>query len=316
MTNSGLWLLFDLLILVIALGGVGLYLYARASKRAVLAARLRNELKRRGRQDEKKDTGRAQTMGGAAIQLLHSMGGIAPLFSQAQRLEVGQKLVMAGWRSPQALLVMAGLCGLTGTLLVGLTVTLIWPILDERTLYRVGSGFFAFYVGMLLPRMVLDRIVAHRHKAIERSLPDALDLLVICTNAGLALNAALQRVAEEMASVAPALAEELQLTSSEMQLSSDPSVALERFAERTQLASVRSLVSTLIQSRQYGTAITQALRVLARTERNARLMRLEEAAAKLAVKITMPMMFFILPTVLIVAAGPAVLNMIEFFSNQ
>ena len=316
MSTSGLWLLFDLLILVIALGGVGLYLYARASKRAVLTARLRNELKRRGRQDEKKDAGSPQTMGGAAVHLLRRMGGIAPLFSQAQRLEISQKLIMAGWRSPQALLVMAGLCGLTGTLLVGLTVTLIWPILDARTLYRVGSGFFAFYVGMLLPRMVLDRIVAARHKAIERSLPDALDLLVICTNAGLALNAALQRVAEEMATVAPALADELQLTSSEMQLSSDPTIALERFAERTQLASVRSLVSTLIQSRQYGTAITQALRVLARTERNARLMRLEEAAAKLAVKITMPMMFFILPTVLIVAAGPAVLNMIEFFSNQ
>ena len=316
MSDSKLWLLLDLLILVVALSGVGLYLYSRASKRAVITTRLRSELKRRGRQDEGKVDRKPKAVGETAIHLLRSMGGIAPMFSQAQRLEVGQKLVMAGWRSPQALLVMAGLCGLTGTLFVVLTVTMVWPVLDDLTLYRVGSGFFAFYLGMLLPRIVLDRIVARRQKAIEQSLPDALDLMVICTNAGLALNAALQRVAEEMASVAPALADELQLTSSEMQLSSDPAVALERFAERTQLASVRSLVSTLLQSRQYGTAITQALRVLARTERNARLMRLEEAAAKLAVKITLPMMFFILPTVLIVAAGPAVLNMMEFFGSQ
>ena len=172
------------------------------------------------------------------------------------------------------------------------------------------------YIGLLLPRIILDKLVKRRQQAIERSLPDALDLLVICTNAGLGLNSALQRVAEELNGVAPELADELRLTSTELQLSNDTSAVLERMGERIQLASINSLVSTLIQARQYGTAITQALRILAKSERTARLMRLEEAAAKLAVKITLPMMLFILPTVLIVGAGPAVLNLMEFFRAQ
>jgi len=130
------------------------------------------------------------------------------------------------------------------------------------------------------------------------------------------LNSALHRVAEELGMVAPEIADELRLTSHELQVSSDTVTVLERLADRVKLESVDSLVSTLVQSRQYGTAITQALRVLARSERTARLMRLEEQAAKLAVKITIPMMIFILPTVLIVGAGPAVLSLMDFFSGQ
>lgn len=310
-------LLFDALVLALALLGVILYLYARASRRALLAERLKEELQRKGRQGE--HTKRRLTISNlrqSAAELMRRLGAALPLFSQAQRLEIGQKLVMAGWRSPQALLTVAALAALAAAGLVTATILLLWPLLQDNLAFKLGSCLIAVYLGLLLPRIVLDRLVARRQRAIERSLPDALDLLVICTNAGLGLNSALQRVAEELAMVAPALSDELRLTSTELQISSDTVTVLERMAERIQLESVDSLVSTLIQSRQYGTAITQALRVLARSERTARLMRLEEQAAKLAVKITIPMMLFILPTVLIVGAGPAVLSLMDFFRSQ
>jgi tight adherence protein C len=139
--------------------------------------------------------------------------------------------------------------------------------------------------------------------------------MVVCTNSGLGLNAAFQRVAQEMEFLAPELADELKLTSGQLQLSGDVSDVLHQLAERIGLQSIRSLVSTLIQSRQFGTPIGQALRVLSRSERTARLLRTEEAAAKLATKITVPMMLFILPTVLIVAAGPAVLQVMKAFAQ-
>lgn len=310
-------LLFDVLVLIIALAGVFLYLYARSSRKALLAEALRSEIQRQGRQGER--SRRRLSSGNlreSVIEITRRLGGALPLFSQAQRLEISQKLVMAGWRSPQAQLTVAALAALTAGAMIAATIMLLWPHLDDKLSFKLGSCLLAVYLGLLLPRIVLDRLVARRQRAIERSLPDALDLLVICTNAGLGLNAALQRVAEELAMVAPELADELRLTSQEMQVSSDTVTVLERMADRIKIEPVDSLVSTLIQSRQYGTAITQALRVLARSERTARLMRLEEQAAKLAVKITIPMMIFILPTVLIVGAGPAVLSLMDFFGGQ
>lgn len=310
-------LLFDVLVLIIALAGVFLYLYARASNRARLVEALKTEIKREGRQGERSRRRLSvRNLRQSTIELMRRIGAALPLFSQAQRLEIGQKLIMAGWRSPQALLTVAALAGLTAAVMVTVTILFIWPLLQDNLGLKLGACLLAVYLGLLLPRIVLDRLVLRRQRAIERSLPDALDLLVICTNAGLGLNSALHRVAEELGMVAPEIADELRLTSHELQVSSDTVTVLERLADRVKLESVDSLVSTLVQSRQYGTAITQALRVLARSERTARLMRLEEQAAKLAVKITIPMMIFILPTVLIVGAGPAVLSLMDFFSGQ
>lgn len=310
-------LIFDALLLIVALVGVFLYLYARASNRARLVESLKTEIKREGRQGERaRRRLSVRNLRQSATELMRRLGAALPLFSQAQRLEIGQKLTMAGWRSPQALLTVAALAALSAGAMVTLTIIFVWPLLQDMLGFKLGACLLAVYLGLLFPRIVLDRLVLRRQRAIERSLPDALDLLVICTNAGLGLNSALQRVAEELAMVAPEIADELRLTSHELQISSDTFTVLERLADRVKIESVDSLVSTLIQSRQYGTAITQALRVLARSERTARLMRLEEQAAKLAVKITIPMMIFILPTVLIVGAGPAVLSLMDFFSAQ
>ncbi|MEQ4618673.1 MAG: type II secretion system F family protein [Corticimicrobacter sp.] len=308
------WL--DALPLLLALAGVGLYLYGRAGVRARLAERARTEVQRQGMQQQGRRGQERQSPSERIARLLRWLGRQAPMLSAAQRSETLTKLVAAGFRSPQALVTIMALSLISVLVLALLPVLFVWPILDDQIAFRALSCLLGVYLGSLLPRVILDRLVAQRQQAIQQSLPDALDLLVICTNAGLGLNSALQRVADELEIVYPALSDELKLTASELKISSDMEAVLKGLAQRTQLEAVRTLVTTLLQSRQYGTAITQALRILARTERTARMMRLEEAAAKLSVKITLPMMLFILPTVLIVAAGPAVLGLMQFFEMQ
>ncbi|MCV9878712.1 type II secretion system F family protein [Brenneria izbisi] len=298
-----------------ALIGVALYLYARASRRARLVERMQYEVRRKNIQPQTRGWQHHNALR-RLMAMLHHLGHRAPLFNAAQRLEISHKLVRAGFRGPKALLLVIALSLISSFALLALVIVLFWPLLADQSLYSVLLCLLALYLGTLLPRIVLDRLVARRQHIIQQSLPDALDLLVICTNSGLGLNSAIQRVAEEMALVCPVLADELRLTSGELQISNDTEAVLNRLVKRTGLESVKTLVNTLLQSRQYGTAITQALRILARAERTTRMMRLEEAAAKLAVKITLPMMLFILPTVLIVAAGPAVLGIIEFFATQ
>ncbi|HEY9280155.1 MAG TPA: type II secretion system F family protein [Eoetvoesiella sp.] len=305
------WL--SLAAVVLTLVGVALYLNARASVRARVTQRLTVTVKGRGPRGAEGRVGFMGTLGRG----LQTLGKVLPLFDTAQRKEMSRKLASAGYRTPGALPILMGLAAGCALLMIAINVLWLWSALAEKPLaIRIISLLVSGYLGLLLPRLVVDRLVMHRQRAITRSFPDALDLLVVCANAGLGLNAALQRVAQELEFLAPELADELALTSGQLQLSGDTSEVLNELAQRISLASITSLVSTLIQSRQFGTPIGQALRVLSRSERTARLMRTEEAAAKLATKITLPMMLFILPTVLIVAGGPAVLLLMKSLGNQ
>lgn len=312
MADTLLWL--NALVIMLFLAGGGLLLYARASQRARLFARAVSEVQRRGARTSSQIS--LSGVSGGALQVLRHLGRAVPLLSMGQRTEAQSKLTAAGYRSPQALFLLLGLTLLSIFLILGLLVTFARPFLDERgPLAWAGGILGAAYLGTLLPRIVLDHMVKRRQAAIRQSLPDALDLLVICTNAGLALNAALERVADEMDTAAPELSDELKLTATELRISSDIEVVLRGLADRTDLDGMRTLVSTFLQARQYGTAITQALRVLARSERTARMMKLEEKAAKLSVKMTIPLILFILPTVIIVGAGPAVMSLMKTFST-
>jgi tight adherence protein C len=314
MTLSPLdWSILTALLLTIAAGGW--YLNARSSVRARLHQRLSNAS--RVGAGANGDAVQAQSgLVAALARGCQAMGKALAVFDATQRAQMGRKLVSAGYRQAGGLPLLMGLAVCCAIFVVALVITLAWPALGDRGLtIRVVSVLAGIYIGLMLPRIVLDRLVLRRQRAIQRNFPDALDLLVVCTNAGLGLNAALQRVAHELAFLAPELADELELTSGQLQLSGDVAEVLRELAERIGLASIRSLVSTLIQSRQFGTPIGQALRVLSRGERTARLMRTEEAAAKLATKITLPMMLFILPTVLIVAGGPAVLQLMKMFAR-
>jgi tight adherence protein C len=154
-----------------------------------------------------------------------------------------------------------------------------------------------------------------RRSALERSLPDGLDLLVICAEAGLSLDAALQRVAEEFSEAVTELAEELFLTSIELSFLPDRRQALVHLAERVDLADFRGVVATLVQTEKYGTPLAQALRTLAAEFREHRLLEAEEKAARLPAILTVPMILFILPALFIVLGGPAFLKVAEKFGG-
>lgn len=312
----GQWL--NLLGMVLALTGALLYLYARGNQRAQMLARLHAEVARKGSQladaANKPQTPRGWRDRLTAI--LYRLGSAVPIFSPTQQKEVRQKLIHSGIRNVKAPLIVSAFSALCAAGLVATVIIFLWPHLEGQTpALKLVISVAALYLGLLLPRLVLDRLAASRRRHIQDSLPDALDLLVICTNAGLSMGMALQRVASEMADTAPALADELILTASEMQISGDVEQVLNNLADRTDLPAMRSMVSTLINALQFGTSIVQALRVLARSERTMRMMRLEEQAAKLAVKITLPMMLFIMPTIIIVAAGPAALNLSKMLKD-
>jgi tight adherence protein C len=173
----------------------------------------------------------------------------------------------------------------------------IWPVLGA-------------YMGLKLPMFYVRRKKKKRNLRIQRSLPDVLDLMTICAEAGLSLVAMLDRVSRELKMTYPEMAEELSLTSIEIGFLPDRAKALLNFSERCDLPEVRGMVSVLIQTEKYGTPISQALRVLSAEFRAARMLRAEQKAARLPAVMTVPMIVFILPTLFIVIIAPAVVKLV------
>jgi tight adherence protein C len=163
-------------------------------------------------------------------------------------------------------------------------------------------------IGYLLPGIILSNKVQTRKQAITKSFPDTLDLMVICVEAGLSMEAAFNRVAREIADSATELSEEILLTTAELAFLPDRRQALENFAKRTGLPQVKALTTALVQSEKYGTPLSVALRVLARENRDARMSRAEKKAAALPAQLTVPMIAFFLPVIFVVLLGPAVLK--------
>jgi len=174
----------------------------------------------------------------------------------------------------------------------------IWPVLGA-------------YLGLKLPMYYVRRKKKKRNARVQKSLPDVLDLMTICAEAGLSLVAMLDRVSRELKIVYPEMAEELSLTSIEIGFLPDRSKALLNLAERCDLAEIRGMTSVLIQTEKYGTPISQALRVLSAEFRQARMMRAEQKAGRLPALMTVPMIVFILPTLFIVIIAPAVVKLMN-----
>jgi tight adherence protein C len=166
-------------------------------------------------------------------------------------------------------------------------------------------------IGMLLPDYIIRRTRKRYLAALEAGLPDALDLLIICSEAGLGLEAGLERVAAEFGEGESATAVELRLTASEMKILSDRRRALTNMGTRTKLEAMARLGGTLAQTIQYGTPISQALRVLAAEMRQTMLTRFEEKAARLPALLTVPMILFILPCIFLIVGGPAVVQVMD-----
>jgi tight adherence protein C len=164
-----------------------------------------------------------------------------------------------------------------------------------------------------LPVLGLRQAVKSRQTRLRRQLPDGLDLLVICAEAGLSLDAAFTRVARELGLSAPDLADELGLTSVELGFLPNRRQALMNLSRRTGLPQIRGVVNTLVQTERYGTPLAHSLRVLSSEFRDERMMKAEEKAARLPAMLTVPMIMFILPTLFMVMVGPAVIQIMEIF---
>jgi tight adherence protein C len=174
-----------------------------------------------------------------------------------------------------------------------------------RNLLTAGAAM----LGLVLPDFIVGRLRTRRREQVERGLPDALDMLIICSEAGMGIETAILRVSTELRFAHAATADELALTSSELQMTSDSHLAFTNMGERTGLESLRRLGITVVQTLQYGTPLSQALQVLAIELRTEMVTRFEERAARLPVLLTVPMIVFILPALFLVIAGPAVIQM-------
>jgi hypothetical protein len=168
----------------------------------------------------------------------------------------------------------------------------------------------------MAPSTVLRNITARRVGRMQKGLPDALDLMVICAEAGLSLDATLNRISRELEASWPELAEEFGITAAELTFLPDRRQAFDNLNARTNMASIRGVVNTLLQTAKFGTPLANSLRVLAAEFRDARMIRAEEKAARLPALLTVPLILFILPTLFIVLLGPAALGIIDTFSGN
>ena len=234
---------------------------------------------------------------------------------EKERSRVGTLLTHAGYRSAHALPLFYGTKALL-ILAFPLAVLLISPFFPQVTTGKVlFAALGAAFLGALLPSMWLDRRVLSRQRALRVGFPDALDLLVVCVEAGLGLAPALQRVADEISVSHPELGAELTLVNAEMRAGVERSQALRNLAERTGLSDIRGLVTLMVQTLRFGTGIADALRVYSEEFRDKRLQAAEEQAAKIGTKMIFPLALCIFPSFFVVAIGPAVLAVIDVFTH-
>jgi tight adherence protein C len=179
---------------------------------------------------------------------------------------------------------------------------------DRPLAMRLMIVILATGLGNYLPQILLRNQITKRQQKLQRSYPDALDLIVICVESGMSIEAAFTKVTEQMIEGAPEIAEEFGLTTAELAFLSDRRQALENLAERTGLPAFKSLSTTLQQSEKYGTPVAVGLRVLSKESREARMAAAEKKAAALPPKLTVPMILFFLPVLFLIIAGPAVIQ--------
>jgi tight adherence protein C len=231
------------------------------------------------------------------------------LLPAATRAEFEQTLAQAGWRGSKGLGLFIG-CKVIGMVLLTYGATGNGQV-APFTFYMCMA--LALVAGLLGPDFVLKQMRKAHLKKVEVGLPDALDMLVICAQAGLALENAIERVSVELASANAAVSAELAMCASELRIGSDRRTALMALGERTGLDTMKRFAGTLIQTMQFGTPLTHALRVLASEMRTDNLTKFEEKAAKLPVMLTFPMILFILPCIFIVVGGPAAVRVSGMF---
>jgi tight adherence protein C len=220
-----------------------------------------------------------------------------------------RRLTAAGYNHPKAPAYFSLVQVLLTATLAALPLLLIGA---SRGLFLAGAGAG---IGYMAPGLLLDRRVAQRKLRIENGLPDALDLLIVSLEAGLALDGAILKTAEELTIAHPELAEELRLVNIECRAGKPRIEAFKNFAARTKVDDVRALVAMLVQTDRFGTSVAMALRTHAEVSRTKRRQRAEERAAKIGVKMVFPLVFCLFPAFYVVTLGPAIIKFIHAFGN-
>ncbi|MCB1510875.1 MAG: type II secretion system F family protein, partial [Hyphomicrobiaceae bacterium] len=176
-----------------------------------------------------------------------------------------------------------------------------------KVMMGLGAGFVGFY----LPNMFIQNMIQRRQAALKAAFPDALDMLLICVQSGMSIEAAFGKVAKEIAVQSMELAEEFSLTTAELSYLQDRRLAFENLGKRTGLPGIRAVATALVQSERYGTPISAALRVMAKENRDMRMSEAEKKAAALPPKLTVPMIIFFLPVLFVVILGPAGIQVMQ-----
>ncbi|MEE3662420.1 type II secretion system F family protein [Brenneria sp. g21c3] len=317
-------LIDPLLLLALGLIGVGVYLVGfrpRQQQHKQLAERMRAHLPDASVESSAPDMNILRGQGKEMAPWLEKL--LLPAAAQGERLAGAEKdrrnlrrlLDLAGFRRYEAVgwLVMGKLS--TGALCA---LALVWgwlPAADRMSLTGVAAGLIGFFVGALLPEWWLKLRAASRGEKLARAVPDALDLMVVCAEAGLPIGRVLQVVSKELGLSSPEMADELHYTAAELQILSDRTLAMMHLAERTRVAEIESMVATLIQAERYGTPLSQALRTIADESRKTLILGLEEKAGKLPAQLSVPLMALILPPIVAIMASPALVRVIRLLTQ-
>lgn len=245
-----------------------------------------------------------------------SIGGVVEHFenvlpkSQAEVSIVQQRLIRAGYREESAIKLFYGCKVVVPVSLCAISALTGLANLSPFFVYACALG-----LGFLAPDFWLGRQIKKRQKRMRLGLPDVLDLLIICIEAGLSMDQATQRTAQELTKAQPELCDELNVVVLEQRAGRPREEAWRHLVERTDVDALRNLVSMLIQSEQFGTSIARTLRVHSDTLRTQRIQQVEEQAAKTSVKLVFPLVFFIFPALFLVTLGPSVIVMMDQFKN-
>lgn len=304
--SVGVFILLDALILVV--GGAGLILYSILTRRQAITRRV--------------DAIKPAAFAAAKVPMSKS-GRDVPLirlksqgFAQQEEREIIRLMSWLGIAPERALasFAIARIVVAVGVALLAV-VTYQFEDGDGLSLQTLAIAVGAGLVGWLAPAFIMTSRAKGRVRRIARGLPDALELLVVCVEAGLSLDDGIDRVVAELWESHPALADELALLSADLKILPSRDQALTNLAERVDLPMIRSIVGTLSQTMRFGTPLAHAMKVVASEMRNDALLSMEERANRLPALMTVPMIVFILPTIMLILGGPAMLRVLDQLSQ-
>lgn len=262
------------------------------------------------RKDQGNSTKLRQSPKGFMQQLVDSLG----LRSYFETEELRDTLKMAGLRG-QAPLVAYMFFRVAAPPMAFLVALFYLFVLSKlayppmvKVLMALGAGFLGFY----LPNVFISNMITRRQQALKDAFPDSLDMLLICVQSGMSIELAFGRVSKELATQSIELAEEFSLTTAELSYLSDRRIAYENLGKRTGLQGIKGVATALIQAERYGTPVGQALRVMAKENREMRMLEAEKKAAALPPKLTVPMIIFFLPVLFVVILGPAAIQILKW----